>query len=79
MHPGHMISKVESEWEDVLQTNKAVEILQKLREKFPQYDFRRAGSQFSYRNPLAIQVARGLSDNEFHVILGYCKACEDLL
>ena len=78
MHPGNMISRHEAEWEDVLQTNKADEIIQKLKSEFP-YDFHRAGSRFSFRSPMTIQVARGLSDNEYHLVLGFCKALDKYL
>lgn len=80
MHPHDMPSRsISVEWEDIMETDNAIQIKERLEKKFPKYDFHVGGSIGSFRHPRTIQVARGLSDNEFHVILGYCTALEEVL
>lgn len=79
MHPENMKRKEESQWEDVIHSNYAKSIKNDLSKKFPQFDFNLAGVENSYRNPLTLQVAIGLSDLEFHTVLGYAMCLNDLL
>ena len=79
MHPGSMIRKEEVQWEDLIHSNYAKSIKNDLSKKFPQYDFHFSGVENSYRNPLILQVACGLSDLEFHTVLGYAMCLNDLL
>lgn len=75
MHSDNMPSRSHSaQWEDIMECKKAGVIKLFLEKEFPQYDFNCSGSPSSFRNPYTIQVARGLSDNEFHVILGFVRA-----